>query len=64
MAEGRFRADLFYRLNPVTVRIPPLRERPGDALLLARWFLARFNREFGRSLRGLLRGGRGGDRGA
>ncbi len=52
VAEGRFRADLFYRLNPVTVRIPPLRERPGDALLLARWFLARFNREFARSIRG------------
>jgi two-component system NtrC family response regulator len=53
VAEGRFRGDLFYRLNPVTVRIPPLRERPGDALLLARWFLGRFNREFGRNLRGL-----------
>jgi two-component system NtrC family response regulator len=52
VGEGRFRADLFYRLNPVTVRIPPLRERPGDALLLARWFLARFNREFARNLRG------------
>jgi two-component system NtrC family response regulator len=52
VAEGRFRADLFYRLNPVTVRIPPLRERPGDAMLLARWFLTRFNREFGRGLRG------------
>jgi two-component system NtrC family response regulator len=49
---GRFRADLFYRLNPVTVRIPPLRERPGDALLLARWFLGRMNEEFGRNLRG------------
>jgi two-component system NtrC family response regulator len=52
VAEGGFRADLFYRLNPVTVRIPPLRERPGDAVLLARWFLARFNREFARNLRG------------
>jgi len=52
VSEGRFRSDLFYRLNPVTVRIPPLRERPGDALLLARWFMARFNREFDRQLRG------------
>jgi len=50
--DGRFRSDLFYRLNSVTVRIPPLRERPGDAMLLARTFLGRFNREFGRSLRG------------
>ena len=49
---GRFRSDLFYRLNSVTVRIPPLRERPGDAGLLARFFLARFNHEFGRNLRG------------
>jgi two-component system NtrC family response regulator len=49
---GRFRADLFYRLNSVTVRIPPLRERTGDPVLLARYFLGRFNREFNRSLRG------------
>ncbi len=51
IAAGRFREDLFYRLNPVTVRIPPLRDRPGDAVLLARFFLNRFNREFGRSIR-------------
>ncbi len=55
-AEGRFRPDLYYRLNPVTVRIPPLRERPGDALLLARWFMTRFNREFSRALRGFSEG--------
>ena len=52
MERGLFRADLFYRLNAVSVRIPPLRERPGDALLLARYFLNRFNREMNRSLRG------------
>jgi two-component system NtrC family response regulator len=50
--EGRFRGDLLYRLNAVTVRIPALRERLGDALLLARFFLARFTREHGRRLRG------------
>jgi two-component system NtrC family response regulator len=49
---GRFRGDLLHRLNGVPVRIPPLREREGDALLLARWFLARFAREFGRKIRG------------
>ena len=50
--EGRFRGDLLYRLNSVTVRIPPLRERGEDAMLLARWFLGRFGREYGRKLRG------------
>jgi two-component system NtrC family response regulator len=52
VAAGRFRSDLMYRLNSVTVRIPPLRDRGGDPLLLARYFLARFNREYGRALRG------------
>nr|WP_232479075.1 PEP-CTERM-box response regulator transcription factor [Roseomonas rosulenta] len=51
-AEGRFRGDLLYRLNSVTVRVPPLRERGADALVLARYFLARFGREFDRRLRG------------
>jgi two-component system NtrC family response regulator len=49
---GRFRSDLYYRLNPVTVRVPPLRERGADAVLLARFFLNRFNSEIGRNLRG------------
>ena len=52
ITDGRFRNDLYYRLNSVTVRIPPLRERPGDPMLLARYFLSRFNREFNRNLRG------------
>jgi two-component system NtrC family response regulator len=51
--QGRFRADLLYRLNSLTLRIPPLRERGEDPLLLARWFLARYAREFNRRLRGL-----------
>ena len=50
--QGRFRGDLFYRLNPITLRIPPLRDRGGDMLLLARHFLARYAREFGRPVRG------------
>ena len=39
---GRFGADLYYRLDVVSLRIPPLRERPGDLELLARTFLERF----------------------
>ena len=50
--DGAFRGDLFYRMNAVTVRIPPLRERGSDTVLLANYFLNRFNQEFGRSIRG------------
>ncbi|MBK8800616.1 MAG: sigma-54-dependent Fis family transcriptional regulator [Fibrobacteres bacterium] len=42
VAEGRFRQDLLYRLDVLSVRIPPLRERPGDALVLARQFLRHY----------------------
>ena len=54
--EGRFRGDLLYRLNPMTVRIPALRERGGDAVLLARFFLGREAQGFGRRLRGFDQG--------
>ena len=50
--EGSFREDLYYRLSEITVKIPPLRERPGDAVLLAQAFLERYARELGRNLRG------------
>ncbi len=52
IAQGVFREDLYYRMNTVAVKIPALRDRSGDSLLLARFFLARFNQEFGRTIRG------------
>ncbi len=50
--DGAFRSDLFYRMNAVTIRIPPLRQRDGDPVLLANYFLGRFNKEFSRNIRG------------
>ncbi|MFW6180553.1 MAG: sigma-54-dependent transcriptional regulator [Spirochaetota bacterium] len=41
--EGRFRSDLFYRLNVVSINIPPLRERRGDILLLTYFFIKKFS---------------------
>lgn len=52
IAQGVFRGDLLYRMNAVTIRVPPLRDRGSDIVLLANFFLNRFNQEFGRSLRG------------
>jgi two-component system response regulator HydG len=49
--ESNFRADLFYRLNTVTMHVPPLRERKGDIILLAYSFLKRYCRELKKSLK-------------
>ena len=51
--EGRFRDDLFYRLNVINIRIPPLRERIEDVPLLAQEFLDRLAHELGREVSGL-----------
>ncbi|MFQ5470233.1 MAG: PEP-CTERM-box response regulator transcription factor [Gammaproteobacteria bacterium] len=45
---GQFREDLYYRISEITVRIPALRERDGDAVLLARAFLEKFSKQHGR----------------
>jgi len=53
VAKGRFREDLYYRLQVVTVTAPALRERPDDILLLAGYFLEKFSGEYGKSPRSL-----------
>ena len=49
---GTFREELFYRLSVVTVKLPALRERPEDIPHMARFFLERFSRRYGKSLSG------------
>ncbi len=49
---GTFREELYYRLGVVTVKLPPLRERPEDIPHIARFFLERFSRRYGKSLSG------------
>ena len=52
IGDGRFREDLWYRLAEIVVRIPGLKERPGDAALLGRYFMALYARENGRQFQG------------
>ncbi len=51
--EGKFRTDLFYRLNVCPVFLPPLRERKDDILPLARLFITNYNIKFGKKIEGL-----------
>ena len=53
ISEGRFRADLYFRLNVIPIRIPPLRDRRDDVPLLIEHFVGKYNREKKRSLEGV-----------
>lgn len=55
---SRFREDLYFRLNSLTIKLPPLRERRGDILLLASFFLKKYNEQFNKGLLGLAQNAR------
>jgi len=46
VADGKFREDLWFRVNVVRIKVPPLRERPGDIVLLAHFFLRKYNERY------------------
>jgi DNA-binding NtrC family response regulator len=54
--EGKFREDLFYRINVASIRIPPLRERPSDILPLTKYFIHKYNEDFHKSVQKISKG--------
>ena len=55
VSKGEFRQDLLYRINTIEIHIPPLRERGGDILLLADFFLKRYAQKYKKDIKGLLK---------
>ena len=53
VGKGEFRQDFYYRINVITIPVPPLRERTGDIELLAHYFLGRYNQELNRNVTGI-----------
>jgi len=49
--DGAFREDLFYRLNVIPIQLPPLRKRKEDIPILARYFIEKYSRQFGKEIR-------------
>ncbi|MDM7202912.1 MAG: sigma-54 dependent transcriptional regulator, partial [Thermodesulfobacteriaceae bacterium] len=54
--ENRFRSDLYYRINVITVKIPPLRERRNDVKLLAQYYLEKFSKAYRKKFKGFSQG--------
>lgn len=55
VAEGKFRQDLFYRINTIEIQVPPLRERGDDILLLADFFVEKYAHKYKKEVKGLTR---------
>jgi len=56
MEEGKFREDLFYRINVASIRLPPLRERPSDIFPLTKYFMQKYNEEFHKNVQKISKG--------